>query len=137
MLPVAENVPVAESYSSAEARGVKLGLPVDVVAAQRFEADSPTQTVEADKVPEGWTIVDVRTPGEHAAGHIPGSINAPVDTLREQLPTLGHGPFVVYCQVGQRGHTATALLHELGIPARNLDGGFLTWQAAFAARRSK
>ena len=86
---------------------------------------------------EGWTIVDVCTPSEHAAGHIPGSINAPVDTLREQLPTLGHGPFVVYCQVGQRGHTATALLHELGIRARNLDGGFLTWQAAFAARRGK
>ena len=86
---------------------------------------------------EGWTIVDVRTPSEHAAGHIPGSINAPVDTLREQLPTLGDGPFVVYCQVGQRGHTATALLHELNIRARNLDGGFLTWQAAFAARRGK
>jgi rhodanese-related sulfurtransferase len=86
---------------------------------------------------EGWTVVDVRTPVEHASGHIPGSVNAPVDTLREQLPTLGDGPFVVYCQVGQRGHTATALLHELGIRARNLDGGFLTWQAAFAARRGR
>jgi rhodanese-related sulfurtransferase len=34
---------------------------------------------------------------------------------------------VVCCEVGQRGHTATALMHELGIEARNLDGGYQTW----------
>ena len=35
---------------------------------------------------------------------------------------------------GQRGHTATSLLHELGLKARNLDGGYRTWVAADAAR---
>ena len=52
-----------------------------------------------------------------------GSINAPLDTLRGRIGDVGPGPFVVYCQVGQRGHTATMLLHELGVQARNLDGG--------------
>ena len=47
------------------------------------------------------------------------------------------GPFVVYCEVGQRGHTATSLLHELGIEARNLDGGYRTWVAADAAREQE
>jgi len=81
----------------------------------------------------GWTLLDVRTPDEHKRGFIPGSVNAPLDTLREDLRLLGAGPFLVYCAVGQRGHTATTLLHELGFEARNLDGGYRTWVAAAAA----
>ena len=81
---------------------------------------------------EGWTVVDVRTPEEHRRGAIPGSVNLPLDQLREELDDA-KGPFVVYCEVGQRGHTATSLLHELGIEARNLDGGYRTWIAADAA----
>ena len=76
----------------------------------------------------------MRTPTEHTKGSIPHSINLPLDSLREDLPSVGDGPFVVYCEVGQRGHTATSLLHELGMKARNLDGGYRTWRAADAAR---
>jgi rhodanese-related sulfurtransferase len=47
---------------------------------------------------------------------------------------LGDRPVVVYCEVGQRGHTVTALLHELGIEARNLDGGYQTWSASIRAQ---
>ncbi len=81
----------------------------------------------------GWTLVDVRTTSEHARAAIPGSMCLPLDHLREEIDGAP-GPFVVYCEVGQRGHTATSLLHELGIPARNLDGGYRTWVAADAAR---
>ena len=86
---------------------------------------------------QGWTVLDVRTPDEYANGCIPGSINAPLDELRELQQSLGNGPFVVCCQVGQRGHTATQLLHELGVAARNLDGGYLTWQATMTAARPR
>ena len=48
----------------------------------------------------------------------------------KRLAELGDGPVLVYCEVGQRGHTAAALLTELGIAARNLDGGYQTWVAA-------
>ncbi|MFN8026778.1 MAG: FAD-dependent oxidoreductase [Acidimicrobiia bacterium] len=88
----------------------------------------------AGHVDDGWTLLDVRTAAEHRAGAIPGSVNVPLDDLRERLATLDDRPFVVYCEVGQRGHTATTLLHELGRPARNLDGGYRTWLAADAAR---
>ena len=81
----------------------------------------------------GWTLLDVRTSEEHARGAIPGSVNLPLDQLREELDGAP-GPFIVYCEVGQRGHTATALLHELGIKARNFDGGYRTWLAAESAR---
>ena len=96
--------------------------------------------VEPAELPElmaaGWTLVDVRTTAEHERGAIPGSVNVPLDALRSDLAGLGSGPFVIYCQVGQRGHTAVSLLHELGVPARNLDGGYLTWRAADAGRGS-
>jgi NADPH-dependent 2,4-dienoyl-CoA reductase/sulfur reductase-like enzyme/rhodanese-related sulfurtransferase len=81
----------------------------------------------------GWTLIDVRTSEEHERGAIPGSVNLPLDQLREEIDGA-EGPLVVYCEVGQRGHTATSLLHELGIEARNLDGGYRTWVAADAAR---
>ncbi|MFI5042172.1 MAG: FAD-dependent oxidoreductase [Acidimicrobiales bacterium] len=88
-------------------------------------------------VTEGWTVVDVRTAEEHANGAITGSINVPIDSLRDQLEALGTGPIVVYCEVGQRGHTATALMHELGIQARNLDGGYQTWMAFMRAQAQR
>lgn len=81
-------------------------------------------------VAQGWSLVDVRSEAEHAAGAIDGSRNVPVDRLRERLVELEGGPVLVYCEVGQRGHTAASLLTELGIEARNLDGGFQTWTAA-------
>jgi rhodanese-related sulfurtransferase len=94
--------------------------------------------VEADEVDglvaAGWVPLDVRTAAEHERGALSAGVLAPLDELRELLPTLGAGPFLVYCEVGQRGHTATMLLHELGIKARNLDGGYKTWFAAEAAR---
>jgi rhodanese-related sulfurtransferase len=84
-------------------------------------------------VEHGWKLIDVRTAEEHAAGAIAGSTNVPIDSLRDHLDRLGTGPIVVYCEVGQRGHTATALLHELGMKARNLDGGYRTWSASMRA----
>jgi NADPH-dependent 2,4-dienoyl-CoA reductase/sulfur reductase-like enzyme/rhodanese-related sulfurtransferase len=94
-------------------------------------------TVEADEVgallDAGWTLLDVRSEGENRRGTVDGAVLAPLDELRERLPELGPGPFVVTCQVGQRGHTATALLRDLGIRARNLDGGYQSWKAWRAA----
>jgi NADPH-dependent 2,4-dienoyl-CoA reductase/sulfur reductase-like enzyme/rhodanese-related sulfurtransferase len=76
------------------------------------------------------TVIDVRTLAEHAAGHIPGSINIPLDELRDRMTRLPDGDLVVYCQVGQRGHTAAALLAGHGRTVANLDGGYRTWSAA-------
>ncbi len=43
----------------AQARGVELCLPVDVVVAERFAADAPARTVAASAVPAGWVIMDI------------------------------------------------------------------------------
>ena len=74
-------------------------------------------------------ILDVRTPEEFAAGHLPDAVNIPVDELRSRLAELPHDrPLVAYCQVGQRGYLAVRLLREAGYRAMNLSGGFKTYQ---------
>ena len=88
----------------------------------------------ADAVAAGATVVDVRTPEEFAKGAIPGSVNFPIDDLRERHTELPEGPLVVTCAVGQRGNTATRLLAQLGHEVSNLDGGYRTWSDSPAAR---
>jgi NADPH-dependent 2,4-dienoyl-CoA reductase/sulfur reductase-like enzyme/rhodanese-related sulfurtransferase len=84
---------------------------------------------------DGALLVDVRTPGEHRAGSIPGALNIPVDQLRGRLAELPVGqPLIVHCQVGLRGHTAARLLAQHGHTVRNLDGGYVTWKAGHGIR---
>lgn len=88
----------------------------------------------ADKMAAGALLVDVRSESENAAGHIPGSVLIPVDTLRENLDKLQGKEVIVHCAVGQRGHTAVQLLKGHGINAKNLDGGYTTWSQGMDAK---
>ena len=83
-------------------------------AERRLRRRRPATSSKSWSARDGRSSTCAPTTSTHA-GAIPGSGNIPVDSLREHLGTLGAGPFVVYCEVGQRGHTATALLHELGV----------------------
>jgi rhodanese-related sulfurtransferase len=96
-----------------------------------------TRTIGWDEIDStARVLVDVRTHGEHRRGHLAGSLNIPVDDLRarhSEIPRDGAGqplPLAVYCQVGQRGHTAARLLTQLGYDVVNLDGGWLTYSLA-------
>jgi NADPH-dependent 2,4-dienoyl-CoA reductase/sulfur reductase-like enzyme/rhodanese-related sulfurtransferase len=88
-------------------------------------------------VDRGFQLVDVRTSSEYAAGSIPGAMSMPVDEIRGRVAELTNKDVLVNCQVGQRGHTATMLLKELGFNAVNLDGGYLTWSNSPAATTKK
>jgi NADPH-dependent 2,4-dienoyl-CoA reductase/sulfur reductase-like enzyme/rhodanese-related sulfurtransferase len=88
----------------------------------------------AAEVERGALLVDVRSRAEHAAGHIPGGLNVPLEELRARANELVGRRVIVHCQVGQRGHTAAAMLGQLGIDTVNLDGGYLTWRAGDASR---
>lgn len=81
----------------------------------------------------GATVVDVRTPAEHAAGAIPGSVLFPVDELRQRLDELPSGPLVVHCAVGLRAYLAARVLTQHGREVSNLDGGYKTWSAGRSA----
>ena len=96
-----------------------------------FSGTTPTlqwHELEAARA-AGAQVVDVRSGGEHGYAHIPGTLNIPVEQLRDRLDEIQTEDVVVYCQVGQRGHIATQILRANGATVRNLDGGFLTWSA--------
>ena len=83
---------------------------------------------EIDKYLEaGYILLDVRNEDEFARGVIPGSINIPLDQLRERHSEIKAKKVLITCQVGQRGHSATLLMKNLGYAAVNLDGGYHLW----------
>jgi rhodanese-related sulfurtransferase len=117
----------APQFGSAKDPVNQLGYVADNL---RTGATRSIQWHELDEaLAAGATLVDVRTPGEFAAGAIPGAVNLPVDDLRDRLGELPEGPLVVHCQVGQRGHTAARILAQHGRDVVNLDGGYRTWVA--------
>jgi len=79
------------------------------------------------RVDNGAVLVDVRTDEEFSNGHIPNSVNIPVDELRDRMDALSGDDIIIYCQVGIRGHAAASLLRGRGYEAANLDGGYQTW----------
>ncbi len=81
----------------------------------------------------GAQVIDVRSAGEHDFANISGTLNIPVEELRDRLSEVQMEDVIVYCQVGQRGHIATQILKANGSKVRNLDGGYLTWAAGQAA----
>ena len=83
---------------------------------------------------KGYELIDVRTEAEFDRGTIPGAISMPVDSIRERKSEITNKNLLVTCQVGQRGHTASLLLKELGFNAVNLDGGYLLWSNSPAAK---
>lgn len=79
---------------------------------------------EWETVP-GAVLLDVRTPQEYRAGHIPGSVNAPLDALGGPIAVPGgkDAPLFVYCHSGARSRQAVGLLAKMGyLHAKNIGG---------------
>lgn len=72
-------------------------------------------------------LVDVRTQEEYAHGHLEGSINIPVDELRDGIDSLPRDRELwIYCQVGLRGYIAQRMVMQLRPDQKvyNLSGGY-------------
>lgn len=99
------------------------------VAAGLIRGDHPQVDVDEQTGKDDRFLLDVRTPEEFAAGHIPGAVNVPVDELRGRLTELPRDrDIVAYCQVGQRGYLATRVLMQSGFTVANLGGGYRTYR---------
>lgn len=70
----------------------------------------------AQLVKEGALIVDVRSQGEYASGHIKGSINIPVNSLSQNLTKLKNKEAVLItcCASGMRSASAKSILKTNG-----------------------
>ncbi len=77
-------------------------------------------------------IVDVRNPGELAAGVVPCARHIPLAALISRMDELAPtAPTVIYCASGYRSSVAASALRAAGFPTvADLLGGFTAWSAA-------
>jgi len=79
-------------------------------------------------------LLDVRTGFEFKAGAIPGSVNIPIDDLRNRLQEIPKDKeILVYCATGVRSYLACRILSQKGFRCKNLSGGYTTYLAATGA----
>jgi rhodanese-related sulfurtransferase len=75
---------------------------------------------------EGAFLVDVRTPGEFSSGHVPGSVNIPLDSVPNQLAKFKNKKnIIVFCRSGARSVQAKSILQQNGY-TNVINGG--TWE---------
>ena len=81
-----------------------------------FKKVDMNQAVETCRNTPDAVLIDVRSPAEFAGGHIPGSINLPIQALQRAEDQLGDpdAPIYVYCQSGARSSRAAKLLEVMG-----------------------
>lgn len=61
--------------------------------------------------------IDVRTPHEHAQGHVPQSLNIPYDEIEQHIAAAApdkNTPIALYCRSGRRSEIARQTLLQLG-----------------------
>ncbi len=78
----------------------------------------------------GAVLLDVRTPKEYRAGHIPGSANVPLDAL-DKVAEFAHNqdvPIFAYCYSGARSGQAVSMLRRMGYTQVKNIGGIAAWR---------
>ena len=73
------------------------------------------------------TVIDVRSRAEFMFGHVPSSVNIPLDSLMSQLDRIKamEGPLILVCASGNRSGIAVELLRRAGIDTAVNGGGYI------------
>jgi len=118
----------APPYSSAKDPVNMAGFMIDNIASgvlRQWHIEDLDDIRKTDAI-----LLDTRTAGEYASGHIEGFINIPVDDLRERIGELEKGkPVYVICQSGLRSYIASRILSGFGFDAYNFSGGYRFYSA--------
>jgi rhodanese-related sulfurtransferase len=108
-------------------------VPPIVPAAGNVQNVSPTEVEKLIADRKDLVVLDVRTPEEFAAGHLPGAKN--VDFLDanfgKNVAAFAGKPVVVHCAAGSRSAKALPVLDSKKFPqVYHLDGGYTAWASA-------
>ncbi len=100
--------------------------------AEAGDAVSPAAAASSIKRTKDLQLIDVRTAGEFADGHLEGAKLIPVQDLESRVSEIDKGkPVLLYCRTGRRSAEALRILDAHGLKgAKHLDGGIRAWQAA-------
>ena len=92
------------------------------------------QAQELIKTQPSLVILDVRTPAEYAAGHLPGArlLNYFDPQFKGEIQQLDRSsPYFLYCRSGNRSGKAARLMLQWGFTELyELQGGIGSWQGA-------
>jgi len=95
------------------------------------DRQNPTDVHALLQSPDRPVVLDVRNPKELAQGRIEGSVNIPLNHLRERMHELPRDRKVlVHCAGGYRSSIAAGLLQQQGYDVIELTGGMGAWDAA-------
>lgn len=97
-----------------------------------FETDCWDVHAGLQRAERSFVVIDVRSPGSFAAGHVPGAVNLPHARINERnLQAYAEASlFVVYCNGPHcNGADRAALrLARLGRPVKKMIGGVEGWK---------
>ena len=68
-------------------------------------------------LPGNALVIDVRSPGEYASGHVQGAVNLPLDRFEQEIGRVAPDksvPVLMYCLSGGRSGGACRLMQQLG-----------------------
>lgn len=101
-------------------------VPQLVESASRVTADGAAAALATQP---DLQVIDVRGPGEHEDGALPGALNLPLPRLRGLLDRIDRErPVLVHCAGGYRSSVAASLLRSRGYPdVTDLIGGYTAW----------
>ena len=81
----------------------------------------------AQLVKDGAIILDVRTPGEYAGGHIKGSKNIPLQSLQQNVSKIPKDKVIITCCAsGMRSGSAKSILLSSGFKEVHNGGGWMS-----------
>ena len=72
-------------------------------------------------------VIDLRSPWEYAAYHIPGAVNIPYERLKKVRGLPKNVPLMFYCERGSVSMVAAREMAEKGYRAKSLTGGIHSW----------
>ena len=111
--------------------------------SEKFKNITPDEAAEMMATGSGYVIVDVRGKEEYDKGHIPGAINVPIDSLKqdirnnEAIPELADKKkvYMIYCRSGRRSNEAAKLLSSFGYKNIYEFGGIIDWKGEIEASK--
>ena len=114
----------APPYSSAKDPVNMAGFVIDNVVSGRIRQFFWDDVAEIAKDPSSL-FVDVRSPEEYARGHLQGSVNIPVDCIRERMSEIPRDVHVrLICHSALRSYIAGRILMQNGYECSHLAGGY-------------
>ncbi|WP_129641285.1 rhodanese-like domain-containing protein [Peristeroidobacter agariperforans] len=101
-------------------------------ASDTPKIDQASLLKRIEKKDTSMLILDVRTPEEFAAGHVPGAINIPYTHLPSRISEVADAAdkdIVLYCTIGVRAEKGAERLRENGFQKLlHLDGDMKAWE---------